>query len=184
MTLTDLVVPVHNVLNQVNPISSAEHLDTTVQHSHFATNIWSGGTPSDDFLYDPSIPAVTILGEGTPPMPMTQDLDSRGGPIYTQVPVTSTPSDTYADEEGLASEKYIIQVSIPDGVLYEAMKFFNFNEGETGHMSPFIDEATGVLTDTSIGTVTMIVINSGTQFRRFPQYSSATPPPGGTLIPW
>ena len=184
MTLTDLAIPPHNVFNQVNTISSSEHLDTTVQHSHFATSIWSGGTPSDEFLYNPNIPAVTILGEGTPPVPMTQDLDSRGGPIYTQIPVISISSDTYVDEEALPAEQFVVQVSIPDGVLYEAMKFFNFNEGETGHVSPFIDEATGILTDTTIGTVTYFIINSGTQFRRFPQYSSATPPPTGTLIPW
>ena len=63
------------------------------------------------------------------------------------------------------------------------MRFFNFNEGEIGHMSPFIDEATGVLTDSS-GTVIYFTINSGTQFRRFPQYLSATPLPSGTLVPW
>lgn len=184
MTLTDLLIPPHNVLNQVNTVASSEHLKSQISHINYATKIWSGGTPSDDFLQDSTITSAVILGEGTPPFTMTQDLDSRGGPIYTQVPVTSISSDTFVDEDSLMAESYVVQVSIPDGVLYEAMRFFNFDEGETGHMSPFIDEAVGILTDTITGTVTTFTINSETQARRFPQYISPIPPPGGTLVPW
>ncbi len=110
LTLTDLLITSHQVTNQGNVVASGEHLTTTVPHGHAGTNVYSGGSPTDEFMYNMSVPAATILGEGTPPVPMTQDLESRGGFVRTAIPVESVPVATptsppsFVDTQGFLTD--------------------------------------------------------------------------------
>ena len=83
LTLTDNIIPAHQVINQANVVVSPEHLTTQLPHQHQGFTVYSGGTPTTDFMNDPNLPAFTNLGEGTPPVPMTQNLESRGGLVRT-----------------------------------------------------------------------------------------------------
>ncbi len=83
LTLTDQLIPAHQTVNQANVVSSPEHLRTKLPHQHAGFTVYSGGTPSDDFLSNPALAAFTNLGEGTAPVPMTQNLESRGGLVKT-----------------------------------------------------------------------------------------------------
>ena len=103
LTLTDRLIPPHQVLNQSNAVASPEHLKTSKPHQHFGFKVYSGGTPWDDFMADQSIPAVTDLGEGTPPVPMTQDLESRGGMIKVATPIKDVPVGDVVDVRGFVS---------------------------------------------------------------------------------
>lgn len=100
LTQTELIVPPHNLLNQHNMITSAEHLRTNLKHTHHGFTVYSGGTPQDDFLADERLIATTQLNEGTPPVPMTQDLESRGGLIKTATLVGSVPTPSFVDFPG------------------------------------------------------------------------------------
>lgn len=104
LTLTDRLIPPHQTLNQANVIASSEHLRTTKPHQHFGFKVYSGGTPWDDFMADQTISAVTELGEGTPPVPMTQDLDSRGGMVRIVTPVKDVPTSDFVDVRGFISD--------------------------------------------------------------------------------
>src|SRR5690606_41998047 len=48
----------------------------------------------------PDLEAVTILNEGTPPIPMTQDLESRGGLIKNATLVDSVATEDFVDFRG------------------------------------------------------------------------------------
>ena len=100
LTQTELIIPPHNLLNQHNVISSAEHLRTNLPHTHHGFTVYSGGTPMDDFLADERLPATTRLNEGTPPVPMTQDLESRGGLVKTATLVGSVATSAFVDFPG------------------------------------------------------------------------------------
>lgn len=100
MTVSDGLIPPRHRLNMVNVVASPEHLRTTKPHSHYGFSSYSGGTPSDDFMADPEVPAFTTLGEGTPPVPMTQDLQSRGGLVTTVTPVESIASVDLINRRG------------------------------------------------------------------------------------
>lgn len=100
MTVTEGLIPPHQSLNKSNVIASSEHLETKNTHNHYGTMSWSGGTPTDDFMADSTIPAHTMLGEGTPPVPMTQNLESRGGLEQIVTPVESIPSVDLVNERG------------------------------------------------------------------------------------
>lgn len=103
MTLTDRLVPPHQVRNQSNVIASSEHLRTSLPHQHFGFKVYSGGTPYDDFMADETIPAVTVLGEGTAPVPMTQDLSSRGGLIKVATPTKDIAATTIINSRGFVT---------------------------------------------------------------------------------
>jgi hypothetical protein len=115
ITLTDQLIPPHNVLNQANVIVSSDHLFTKVSHTHDGFEVWSGGTPSDDFMRDASIPAVTVLGEGTPPVPMTQNLESRGGFINNITPIVNISATSLVNTKGFLSD-FQDDTSLGDGV--------------------------------------------------------------------
>ena len=83
LSLTDRIVPPHQILNQANVMASPDHLFTGEQHQHFGFSVYSGGTPNDDFMANAAVNAYTILGENIPPVPMTQNLESRGGLVRT-----------------------------------------------------------------------------------------------------
>ncbi len=104
LTLTDRLIPPHNVLNQANAIASPEHLRTTKPHAHFGFKVYSGGTPYDDFMADETVPAFTNLGEGTPPVPMTQDLESRGGFIKVATPVEDIAATDLVNTKGFITD--------------------------------------------------------------------------------
>lgn len=100
LTLTDRIVPPHQVYNQGNAIASPEHLRTPAIHEHYAFKVYSGGTPLDDFMADEDVPAHTALGEGVPPVPMTQDMKSRGGLIKNVTPTADVDPLTFVNRNG------------------------------------------------------------------------------------
>lgn len=79
ISLNDRIVPRHEILNQHNAISSPGHLKSSKQHYHDGFSVYSAGTPLDDFLSDSAFKAYTNLGEGTPALALTRNLESRGG---------------------------------------------------------------------------------------------------------
>ena len=102
ITLDRIIAP-HQLLNQANPIASPDHLFTKSPHNHFGRNVYSGGTPSSEFLADPAIPSFTILGEGTPPVPMTQNLESRGGLVKDITETKNISPTAFVDSYGFLS---------------------------------------------------------------------------------
>lgn len=97
---SDEIVPAHQVLNQSNIIVSSEHSKSVTPHDHFGTRSYSGGTITDDFLSSQSLLADTILGTGTPPVPMTQDMSSQGGLSVTVTPVDVIPTTSFIYQNG------------------------------------------------------------------------------------
>lgn len=91
LTQTESIVPPHNLLNQHNVVTSGEHLRTNLKHAHYGYTVYSGGTPQDEFLADERLQAHTTLNEGTPPIPMTQDLESRGGLLKNATLINNIP---------------------------------------------------------------------------------------------
>jgi hypothetical protein len=89
ITPTNMVVPRGQVLNRANVVASPEHLHTPVPHEHFGFSVYSGGTPTNDFMSDNNVPACTNLNERTPPVPMSQDLEFRGGLVKTATKISS-----------------------------------------------------------------------------------------------
>jgi hypothetical protein len=87
ITLTDLLIPPNQVLNQANVIASPDHLRTQKSHQHQGFTVYSGGSPIDEFMSDKDVQAVTILGDGTPPVPATQDLEVRHGMVKVGTPL-------------------------------------------------------------------------------------------------
>jgi hypothetical protein len=104
LTLTNRLIPPHQTLNQANAVVSPEHLNTQLPHEHAGFTVYSGGTPTDDFLSNPALAAFTNLGEGTPPVPMTQDLQSRGGLSKTATLQEAVSALQFVDESGFLSD--------------------------------------------------------------------------------
>jgi hypothetical protein len=103
ITLTDRLVPPHHWLNQGNAIASPDHLYTKIPHFHQGMRVYSGGTPLEDFLADEDAESFTVLGEGTVPVPMTQDLDSRGGLVKVGTPLKGIPPTDLVNTNGYIS---------------------------------------------------------------------------------
>jgi hypothetical protein len=72
-------------------------------HQHGGFRVYSGGTPTDDFYGDMSIEAFTVLGERTPPIPMTQNLESAGGLLKVVTPISSMSASDFIDYKGFLS---------------------------------------------------------------------------------
>lgn len=100
LTLTDRLVPPRHILNQANIMASPEHLRTPEQHKHWGFTCYSGGTPEDDFMATSITQAFTTLGEGVPPVPKTQDLESRGGFVKVAVPASGVPAVNFVNYRG------------------------------------------------------------------------------------
>lgn len=100
LTLTDRIVPPRHVLNQSNLMASPEHLKTAAPHYHYGFLAYSGGTPTDGFMSDVTVPAFTTLGEGIPPVPMSQDLEFRGGLEKVVTPTADVPPLDFIDYRG------------------------------------------------------------------------------------
>ena len=94
ITLTDLLVPPHQVLNQANVISSPDHLRTRVAHRHQGFTVYSGGTPIDEFMSNEAVSPFTVLGDRTPPVPATQNLETRHGMVKVGTPLESVPAES------------------------------------------------------------------------------------------
>lgn len=108
----NLVAP-HQVLNYANVMASPDHLFTQVDHLHYGFKISSSGTPTDDFMNDSEVVAYTNLLEGTPPVPATQNLETRGGLQRTVTPISSeTVPDIFLESGGLRSYSNDIQNEI------------------------------------------------------------------------
>lgn len=104
MTITDRRIPPHQLLTQANVVASPDHLFTKAPHKHGGFRVYSGGTPLDEFMYDQSVPSFTNLGEGTAPVPMTQDLESRGGLVRTATPVSAATALNFVNTKGYLSD--------------------------------------------------------------------------------
>lgn len=104
ITLNERMIIPHQVTNQANVIASPEHLKTQAIHYHFGFKVYSGGTPIDDFMADETVPAYTQLYEGTVPVPMTQNLESRGGLIKTGTPLDTIPSLDLVNTQGFIAD--------------------------------------------------------------------------------
>ena len=104
LTLTDRLIPPHQVLNQANVVASSEHLRTKLPHVHHGFQVYSSGTPLDDFLADPGLQAATELNEGLAPVPLTQNLETRGGLRQTVTPVSLVPTATFVNTKGFLSD--------------------------------------------------------------------------------
>lgn len=100
ITLDERLILPHQVENQLNVVASAEHLYTQALHTHFGFKSYSGGTPTDDFMSDATVPAYTQLNEGTPPVPMTQDLNCRAGLRKTATVIETIPSVDVVNTKG------------------------------------------------------------------------------------
>ena len=129
ISVTDRRIPPHQVLNQGNAFASPEHLRTPVAHLHQGFKVYSGGTPLDDFMYDRSVPAFTQLGYGTAPVPMTQDLESRGGLIKTVLQASAIDPLSFINTMGylsdLEDDKYNTVTDPLPVLLSEAVSFLN-----------------------------------------------------------
>lgn len=101
LTLTDRIVPPHQVLNQANVMASPDHLRTGELHAHYGFSVYSEGTPEDEFMANPDVPAFTILGERIPPVPKTQNLESRGGLVRSATPASSISALDFMNHRGL-----------------------------------------------------------------------------------
>ena len=104
ITLTERLVPPHQTTNQHNVVGSPDHLFTTKPHSHQGFTVYSGGTPLDDFMADEEVESFTELGEGTPPVPQTQDLESRGGFVKVGTSLESIPALTLVNTKGFITD--------------------------------------------------------------------------------
>lgn len=104
ITLTNGLVPQHAYLNRHNMVASPDHLFTQKSHTHAGFTVYSGGTPVDDFMADDDVEAFTQLGEGTPPVPMTQDIESRGGFNKIATLASSVPSIDFVNSDGYLSD--------------------------------------------------------------------------------
>jgi hypothetical protein len=103
ITLTERLVPPHQVLNQGNAVASPDHLYTKIPHYHEGFRVYSGGTPLEEFLADEDAESFTDILEGTPPVPMTQDLESREGLIKVATPIKGIASTDLVNTKGFIS---------------------------------------------------------------------------------
>lgn len=92
------------VVSQGHVIASSEHLRTKSPHSHGESGAYSSGVPSDGFMADGSVTAATVLGDWTPPVPATQDLQSRGGHVKSVTPASSVPVTDAVDVRGFIAD--------------------------------------------------------------------------------
>lgn len=104
LTVSDRLIPPHQVLNQGNVVASPEHLRTTKPHVHLGFHVWSGGTPTDDFMSDAGVPAFTTLLENTAPVPATQNLETRGGFEHHLTAANTVPIPGFVNEDGFLSD--------------------------------------------------------------------------------
>lgn len=140
------LVPPHNTLNQRNVIASPEHIFTTIPHDH--TDFWSSSTGQPpqtypDFLRDePNLVAYTLLNEGTPLVPQTQDQSTRGLIIVDEfVAGLNRPEDVLNSDGDFrlnnATKRTTVQV--PEGVLYASLQVYEKTTGVTDVITPFCD---------------------------------------------
>jgi len=115
ITLTDLIVPPHQVLNQSNVVASPDHLGTRVPHRHQGFTVYSGGSPTDEFMSDPGVDPFTVLGEGTPPVPATQDLGVRGGLVKVGTPLDGVPAVDAVSFPGFTTDLVDDDVNVAKG---------------------------------------------------------------------
>lgn len=104
ITLNERNIIPKQMLNQSNVVSSYEHMRTQKSHGHFGFKVYSGGTPIDDFMADETIEATTQLYEDTVPVPMTQNLESRGGLIKTATNLSSISSINLINTRGFITD--------------------------------------------------------------------------------
>ena len=116
ITLTDRLVPPHQVLNQHNAVASPDHLKTQVPHTHDGFSVYSGGTPLDTFMANEDVQSHTTLGEGTPPVPMTQNLESRKGLIKVATPTDGLLATDLLNTNGFMSDLEDDTTNVVDSV--------------------------------------------------------------------
>lgn len=98
--IKDRVVPPKQSLNQANAMASPDCFGTGNEHSHFGFSTYSGGTPLDDFMSNWQVQAYTVLGENVPPVPKTQNLESRGGLVRRALPAMDVSAEDFVNSDG------------------------------------------------------------------------------------
>lgn len=148
------IVPPHQVLNQRNVMASPEHITTTIPHDH--TDFWSRSTgqPSQvypDFLRDePDLVAFTLLNEGTPLVPVTQDQSARGLVITNEFISGLNRIEDVLNSDGdfrLNHTDRRTVVQPPEGVLYASLEVYEKTTGVEGVVTPFCDGCGPEVTD-------------------------------------
>lgn len=104
ITLDERKVVGRQVLFQGHVVASPEHLRSGLPHGHFGGGAYSEGVPDDDFMADPDLVASTTLLDWTPPVPVTQDLASRGGLNKVVTPASSVSVGDYVNTRGFLSD--------------------------------------------------------------------------------
>jgi hypothetical protein len=104
ISINEVPFPPFQVLNRSNQISSPEKLKTDISHDKFGFSVYSEGCPSDDFIGSESLDPTVILGENVPPVPMTQNLENRGGLEKTYEKIQSFDSIDFVDKSGAISD--------------------------------------------------------------------------------
>lgn len=142
----DRIVPPHQVLNQWNIMESPERLFTLIPHTRTSYHSSSTGTTSQeevDFLSRSDVPAYTQLNQGTPLVPETQTLETRG-PFITQAFVSSfnTPDDVLNNDGGFTFNDGAVRygLQVPDDILYTSLQVVRSEAGAEDLIAPFDDE--------------------------------------------
>ncbi|MFA5053939.1 MAG: hypothetical protein WC565_07760, partial [Parcubacteria group bacterium] len=140
------LVPPYNVLNQRNVIASPEHILTTIPHDHTDFKSRSTGQPPQaypDFLRDePNLVAFTLLNEGTPLVPKTQDQSTRGLNVVNEfVAGLNRPEDVLNSDGDFRLNNASVRtvVRTPEDVLYASLQVYEKTTGVTDVLAPFCD---------------------------------------------
>jgi hypothetical protein len=140
------IAPHHQVMNQWNVMHSAERLRTTLPHD--LTDYKSSSTgivprTDPDFLRDDGLTGITLLNEGTPIVPKTQNWDNRG-PYATTSPVSAfnRPEDVLNNDGDFVLNDGSVRTEfkVPNDVLYTSLDDIELVEGTQQLIKPFADE--------------------------------------------
>ena len=139
------IAPHHQVLNQWNPIASPEHLFTDIPHTHTGFETSSTGIPpstAPDFLQDPNLQAFTVLGDGTPLVPVTQSYETRD--IQTsEVPLSQINNiEDILNTDGdftLNDSRRQLETVVPSDVFYSQIQVIEQDSGDPGLIAPMAD---------------------------------------------
>lgn len=112
------IIKNNQILNLANVITSPEHLYSSTAHSHEGQNIYSGGTPTDEFLatFSASHP-LELLGDKTAPFVLSQNLESQGGLRLVKTSLNNIDSQSliYSEgQQGFLENDDVNQVTAPN----------------------------------------------------------------------
>lgn len=139
------IVPLLETVNQYNVIASAEHLRTSIAHSHTCYKSCSVGIPPNtvpDLFDNPNLTAYTTLNDGTPIVPLTQTFENRR-PFPIEIPNSGLNriEDTLNRDADfvLNDVSTRVEIVVPDDVLYNCLQIKENASGEDDLLSPVCD---------------------------------------------